>query len=69
MADEVMTGGCACRQVRYTATVHDEEAYLCHCRMCQRSTGSVSIAFRSMRQAEVPWEHEPDRHDSSAIAR
>ena len=69
MADEVMTGGCACGRVRYTATVHDDDSYLCHCRMCQRSTGSISIAFKSMRQAEVHWEHEPDWYDSSAIAR
>ena len=69
MADEVMTGGCACGRVRYTASVHDDDSYLCHCRMCQRSTGSISIAFKSMRLAEVHWEHEPDWYDSSAIAR
>ena len=67
MADQ-MTGGCACGRVRYTATVHDDDAYLCHCRMCQRSTGSVSIAFKSMKQAEVAFEHEPDWYDSSPIA-
>ena len=25
------------RPVRYTATVEHDEAYLCHCRMCQRA--------------------------------
>jgi len=36
--------------------------------MCQRSTGSISIAFKSMKQADVAWEHEPDWYDSSPIA-
>lgn len=67
MADR-MTGGCACGRVRYTATVHDDDAYLCHCRMCQRATGSVSIAFKNVKQADVEWQHEPDWYDSSPIA-
>jgi len=63
-----MTGGCACGRIRYTAQVRDDEAYLCHCRMCQRSTGSVSIAFKNVKKAEVTWEHEPDWYASSPIA-
>nr|NUR37034.1 GFA family protein [Sphingomonas sp.] len=65
---EQMTGGCACGRVRYTATIHDDDAYLCHCRMCQRSTGSISIAFKSMKQADVVFQHQPDWYDSSPIA-
>ena len=65
---ERIDGGCACGRVRYTATIHDHDAYLCHCRMCQRATGSISIAFKSVRQDEVTWEHEPDWFDSSPIA-
>ena len=63
-----MSGGCACGRVRYTAQVENHEAYLCHCRMCQRATGSVSIAFTNVKQANVAWEHEPDLYDSSPIA-
>ena len=37
-----MTGGCQCGRVRYVAEVEHEEAYLCHCRMCQR----LPAAFR-----------------------
>jgi hypothetical protein len=66
--DEQISGGCACGRVRYTATVRDHEAYLCHCRMCQRSTGSVSIAFKNFKEAEVQWSQEPDWYDSSPIA-
>jgi len=68
MSDE-MTGGCACGKVRYTAQVHNDEAYLCHCRMCQRATGGVSIAFKNMKKADVAWASGPDWYRSSPIAR
>ena len=63
-----MNGGCACGRVRFSARIGDDEAYLCHCRMCQRATGSVSIAFKNLKQADVRWESEPDWYDSSPIA-
>ena len=66
--EEQIGGGCACGQVRYTATVRDQEAYLCHCRMCQKATGSVSIAFKNFQVAEVNWDGEPAWFDSSPIA-
>ncbi|HYI41397.1 MAG TPA: GFA family protein [Allosphingosinicella sp.] len=67
MTDE-MKGGCACGRIRYTARIENDEAYLCHCRMCQRATGGVSIAFKNVRKADVAWEHEPDYYVSSPIA-
>ena len=68
MAEE-MTGGCACGKVRFTAKVENDEAYLCHCRMCQRATGSISIAFKNLLKSDVTWESEPDWYRSSPIAR
>lgn len=67
--DSTMTGGCACGRVRFEAAVDDEEAYLCHCRMCQRATGSISIAFKNLPQAKVRWLSGPDWFDSSPIAK
>lgn len=63
-----MAGGCACGRIRFSARIENDEAYLCHCRMCQRATGSVSIAFKNVRQADVDWSHEPDWYESSPIA-
>jgi len=65
---ETMTGGCACGRVRYEAEVDSDEAYLCHCRMCQKASGNVSIAFTNVKQAKVRWSHEPDWYESSPIA-
>jgi hypothetical protein len=63
-----MTGGCACKRIRYAVRIHDDDAYLCHCRMCQRATGGVSIAFKNVKKADVAWEREPDWYRSSPIA-
>jgi hypothetical protein len=62
------SGGCACGRVRYRVQVENDEAYLCHCRMCQRATGGVSIAFKNVKKANVAWDGEPDWYESSAIA-
>ena len=67
MADR-MTGGCQCGRIRYVAEIDGDDAYLCHCRMCQRATGGVSIAFRNVPKAAVTWEHEPDSYRSSPFA-
>ncbi len=64
-----MTGGCACGRVRFSALIESDEAYLCHCRMCQRASGNVSLAMKNVRQADVSWEREPDYYQSSPIAR
>jgi hypothetical protein len=65
---EKMAGGCACGRVRFEAAVKPHEAYLCHCRMCQRATGSVSVAFVNAQLNEVKWQGDPDWYDSSPIA-
>ena len=67
MADQ-MTGGCACGRVRYSVAIENDDAYLCHCRMCQRAIGAVSAAFKNVKQADVNWQGEPDWYDSSPIA-
>lgn len=65
---ERVTGGCQCGRVRYEAGIADDEAYLCHCRMCQRSSGNVSLAMVGVREEDVSWSREPDWYRSSPIA-
>lgn len=66
---KTMMGGCQCGRIRYTATIENFDAYLCHCRMCQRATGGVSIAFKGFKAVHVVWAYEPDWYQSSPIAR
>ena len=66
---ETMTGGCQCGRVRYEVSVDGDDAYLCHCRMCQRATGGVAAAFKNVLKADVRWlGDEPDWYASSPIA-
>ncbi len=68
--NENMTGGCQCGRVRYVARIDNDEAYLCHCRMCQRATGGVFAALKNLSREDVDWVTiEPDRYASSPIAR
>ncbi|MCD2316119.1 GFA family protein [Sphingomonas sp. IC-11] len=64
----VMKGGCQCGRIRYAAEIDSDDAYLCHCRMCQRATGGVSIAFVNVPAAKLRWESSPDWYRSSPIA-
>lgn len=64
-----MTGGCQCGRVRYTAQVDPQQAYLCHCRMCQRATGGVSIAYIGLPKSQMAWDSQPDLYPSSPIAK
>ena len=69
MTSEV-TGGCQCGDVRYTVRIDDDDAYLCHCRMCQRATGGVFAPLKQVARVAVRWTtREPDRYVSSPIAK
>ncbi len=38
---KTLAGGCLCGAIRYEATVSESENWYCHCRMCQKATGSA----------------------------
>ena len=40
---ETFDGGCTCRQVRYRMTSRPLFVHCCHCRWCQRETGSAFV--------------------------
>lgn len=62
------TGGCQCGKVRYRAQIDPAQAYLCHCRMCQRATGGFAAAFVHLPKADCKWESGADWYQSSPIA-
>ena len=64
-----MTGGCQCGRVRYEAEIDSDDAYFCHCRMCQKATGGFAAAFVQVEPGKLKWLSEPDWYESSPIAR
>ena len=70
MTEEVLRGGCQCGAVRYEARAENDEAYYCHCRMCQRAFGHLSGVFCKVDRSNLRWEHRvPAYYHSSKIAR
>ncbi len=70
MTDKTMpiTGGCLCGAVRYEANELPSKGVVCHCRVCQRTTGSAFEAIvRFPRTAFRFTKGEPKRYRSSSI--
>ncbi len=66
---ETITGGCMCGAVRYEANEPPIEAGTCHCRMCQRATGSAFWAGAAFPRSAFRFtKGEPKRYQSSSIA-
>jgi hypothetical protein len=64
-----VSGGCQCGAVRYHATAMLDNAHICHCRMCQKATGSVVWPFFTVRKDRFNWTRgEPAHFRSSAVA-
>jgi hypothetical protein len=65
-----LTGGCQCGAVRFTAHAKSDEAYYCHCRMCQRAFGNVFAAYVNVAKDALTWDKGPPAYyASSKIAR
>jgi hypothetical protein len=48
-----ITGGCLCGAVRYTAEADPTAATVCHCRDCQKFTGSAFAALVRAAKTDV----------------
>ncbi len=63
------TGGCLCGAIRYGFDVEPVEADICHCRMCQKATGSLFAPFASVPGDELKWtKGRPKVFRSSPVA-
>ncbi len=51
--EQKMTGGCLCGALRYEVVGKPFDADYCHCRMCQKHTGSVLGAWMDFKQEQV----------------
>ena len=50
-SNDTFEGGCTCRHVRYRMTSKPMFVHCCHCRWCQRETGSA-FALNAMIEAD-----------------
>lgn len=57
---EVLIGGCACGKVRYRLSGEPIITHTCHCRHCQRETGSAFAVNMLYECDRVDWEGEPE---------
>jgi hypothetical protein len=60
-----ITGGCLCGQVRYTITGEPAFSGLCHCRNCQRYTGSAFEAVIAYPTPSVSVQGELKTYDDT----
>ena len=64
----MMSGGCLCGAVRYEAEGPLLDAGYCHCRMCQRQSGSPVMTWASVPAGTLRYvAGEPAVYRSSAI--
>ncbi len=65
----LVTGGCMCGEIRYEVTGEELGSGYCHCRMCQRSTGSPATVGTGFRKDDLRVTRgEPKIYVSSLIA-
>lgn len=52
---EIHQGSCLCGTITYEATGPFESFYLCHCKHCQKDTGSAHAANLFSTKADLRW--------------
>jgi hypothetical protein len=57
-----MSGGCACGAIRYQCNVEPVLMLNCHCRDCQRASGSAYAAIVAIPKTGVQMSGEPRYH-------
>ena len=55
----VHQGGCLCGQVRYRTTAAPLRITICHCKFCQRLTGSAYLVEPIFSREQVVFEGAP----------
>lgn len=65
LRESALTGGCTCRQLRYRLTDAPLFVHCCHCRWCQRETGSAFAVNAMIEANRVAFsEGEPEIVDT-----
>lgn len=62
----MLTGGCLCGRVRYSAGGTPFHATVCHCADCRRATGAPMVGWFTVRPADLVFTTgQPRMHASS----
>ena len=68
MTETVITGGCLCGEVRYELNGPPLDMGTCHCRNCQRWSGSAFHSAVAFALTDLSFtKNEPLRYQSSSI--
>ncbi len=63
------TGGCLCGTIRYGFDTEPANPDICHCRMCQKATGSLFGPYASIPTTDLKWlRGSPKYYRSSPVA-
>lgn len=52
----ILTGGCLCGHIRFTATGVPGDPHTCSCRMCQRASGAPTLVWVTYPRDAVVWD-------------
>jgi hypothetical protein len=55
MSNDRKSGGCQCGALRFETTAPFDEAYICHCRMCQKSVGGPFAVYVKLPRSAFRW--------------
>ncbi|MFN6170161.1 MAG: GFA family protein [Burkholderiales bacterium] len=53
--EKIYEGGCLCGNIRFVATAPVSKPHTCSCKMCQRHTGALTVAWVEFTRASVEW--------------
>ena len=55
MGEKVYEGGCLCGNIRFRATGTPGFPHTCSCKMCQRHSGALTVAWVEFPRDKVDW--------------
>ena len=65
----VLTGGCQCGAIRFALSAPPVKVSICHCRMCQKASGSPFASFAEIQNEDFAWTRgKPSAFRSSSLA-
>lgn len=65
---KMVSGGCACRHIRYTTSIAPSRLVNCHCLECRKQAGAPYTAWVFFPQDTITWEVNPTEWRSSDFA-